>query len=60
MMYVLLQEREVHVVLKYSFVSGVNKTQCIKQCKLDKENKYCVSCLRTIEEIKDNGKRIHI
>ena len=26
---------------------------CKKKCALDVENKYCISCLRSIEEIRD-------
>jgi len=44
--------------VKYTFTLGVNKTPCKKQCKLDSSKKYCVACLRTIEEIKRAGNRV--
>ena len=28
-----------------------NMSPCINECKLDKKEKYCISCLRTINEI---------
>ena len=58
MIFVTLVVKVVHVGVKYTFTLGENKTPCKKQCKLDSSGKHCVACLRTIEEIKDAGKRV--
>lgn len=30
---------------------------CVKKCKLDETRKFCLGCLRTIEQIIEKGKK---